>query len=268
MVRDWLRRAGNQAQALHEQVIGRGHFDLEQVQADEIKVKTQRGTIWMAMAVMVRSRLWLGGVISPHRDLALIVALVSLVRAIARCRPLLLAVAGLSSYVRAFQDAFRSPLLTGQPGRPRLVAWPDIAIRSSGQTAQLQDTTAAFCPSQKAGQTPQTTFIGAYPMTTLFCGATSIPASYENQLFSKRQKLCDFCASVVHIFIPVLFLAIFFMDSSPVHIEFMMLLYTAHHRTTGEGASVCRGPSSTRHSLLSAWVPGLEPPGTRLETNP
>jgi len=91
-VRDWLRRAGQQAQALHEQVIGTGHFDLEPVQADELKVKTQRGTIWMAMAVMVRPRLWLGGVISPQPDLALIVALVSLVRAIAWCRPLLLAV--------------------------------------------------------------------------------------------------------------------------------------------------------------------------------
>jgi hypothetical protein len=101
---------------------------LEQVQADEIKVKTQGGSVWMALAVMVRTRLWLGGVVSPRRDLALIVALVACIRAIALCRPLLLAVDGLSSYVHAFQSAFRSPLPSRGRGRPRLVAWPDLAI--------------------------------------------------------------------------------------------------------------------------------------------
>ena len=41
----------------------------------------------------------------------------------------LLAVDGLVSYVSAFQAAFRSPLPRhGQPGRPRLVAWPNITI--------------------------------------------------------------------------------------------------------------------------------------------
>jgi hypothetical protein len=127
-VRSWLGRAGKQAQAVHERVIGSRQLDLEQVQADEIKVKTQRGTVWMAMAVMVRTRLWLGGVVSPQRDLALIVALVACIRAIALCRPLLLAVDGLSSYVQAFRDAFRSPLPTGQRGRPQLVAWTTITI--------------------------------------------------------------------------------------------------------------------------------------------
>jgi hypothetical protein len=127
-VRAWLRRAGDHCQRVHEQMIGHSHLDLEQVQADEIKVKTQQGAVWMAMAVMVRTRLWLGGVVSPKRDLALIVALVDCLRALALCRPLLLAVDGLSSYVQAFQDAFRSPLPRRSRGRPRLVAWPDIAI--------------------------------------------------------------------------------------------------------------------------------------------
>ena len=52
--------------------------------------------------------LWLGGVISARRDKALIQALVDKVRAIALCRPLLVAVDGLPSYVKAFQRAFRS----------------------------------------------------------------------------------------------------------------------------------------------------------------
>jgi transposase-like protein len=127
-VRAWWGRAGDHCQAVHEAVIGKSQLDLEQVQADEIKVKTQQGTVWMAMAMMVRTRLWLGGVVSPQRDLALIVALVACIRAIAMCRPLLLAVDGLSSYVRAFQDSFRSPLPRRTCGRPRLVAWRDIAI--------------------------------------------------------------------------------------------------------------------------------------------
>jgi len=127
-VRQWLLRAGRQCQQVHEAVVGKSKLDLEQVQADEIKVKTQGGSVWMAMALMVRTRLWLGGVISPKRDMALIVALVSYVHAIALCRPLLLTVDGLVSYVGAFQATFRSPLPTGQRGRPTLVPWPNIAI--------------------------------------------------------------------------------------------------------------------------------------------
>lgn len=104
-------------------------FDLEQVQADEIKAKIQGGNVWMAMAMMVSTRLWLGGVISPSRDYALIEQLVAKVRHMALCRPLLLAVDGLASYVSAFQAAFRSPLPRhGQPGRPKLVDWPNITI--------------------------------------------------------------------------------------------------------------------------------------------
>jgi hypothetical protein len=40
--------------------------------------------VWMAMALAVPARLWLDGVISPHRDRALITALVQQVRACAR----------------------------------------------------------------------------------------------------------------------------------------------------------------------------------------
>jgi hypothetical protein len=48
----------------------------------------------------------------------------------ALCRPLLLAVDGLASYVSAFRDAFRSkfPRLAGETGRCKMVSWPDIYI--------------------------------------------------------------------------------------------------------------------------------------------
>lgn len=82
----------------------------------------------MALALCVPFRLWLGGVVSRQRDLSLIRALVAMVVTVALCRPLLLAADGLSSYVRAFQEAFRSPLPRHSRGRPRLRPWDDLAI--------------------------------------------------------------------------------------------------------------------------------------------
>lgn len=128
-VKAWWQRAGEHCRAVHEHLVEARQLDLEQVQADEIKAKVQGGSVWLAMAMMVSTRLWLGGVISPQRNYALIEQLVAKVRGMALCRPLLLAVDGLASYVGAFQAAFRSPLPRhGQPGRPPLVAWPDIVI--------------------------------------------------------------------------------------------------------------------------------------------
>lgn len=129
-VRDWHGRAGEHCKKVHEHMVESSQQDLEQVQADEIKVKAQKGTYWMALAMAVSTRLWLGGVVSRKRDLVLIQALADKVRAIALCRPLLLAVDGLSSYVTAFRLAFRSklPRWRGEIGRCKLVSWPDIAI--------------------------------------------------------------------------------------------------------------------------------------------
>jgi len=100
--------------------------DLQQVLADEIKVKRQEGHFWMALAIMVSTRLWLGSVVSAHRDLNLIQALADKIKGLARCRPLLLAVDGLASYVTAFRSAV--PLWHGKKDRPKLVSWPNIAI--------------------------------------------------------------------------------------------------------------------------------------------
>ena len=129
-VSDWQKRAGKHCQRIHEHMVEKSQQDLQQVQADEIKVKTQFGTYWMALAMAVPTRLWLGGVVSRKRDLALIQSLVDKVRALALCRPLLLAADGLVSYVTAFRMAFRSkvPHGRGELGRCKLVAWPDIAI--------------------------------------------------------------------------------------------------------------------------------------------
>lgn len=127
---DWYRRAGQHCQQVHEHLVENSQHDLEQVQADEIKVKTQKGTFWMALAIWVPTRLWIGGVVSPKRDLNLIQALADKVKQMALCRPLLLAVDGLASYVSAFRKAFRSkfPRSEGEAGRCKMVVWQDIAL--------------------------------------------------------------------------------------------------------------------------------------------
>jgi transposase-like protein len=128
-IRNWWERAGAHCQNVHESVIASQQLDLQQVQADEIKVKVQGGSVWMALAMMVPTRLWLGGVISPQRDKALLQRLTDKVRQMALCRPLLLAVDGLPGYVKAFGRSFRSKIPRfGRPGRCQWHAWSEVAI--------------------------------------------------------------------------------------------------------------------------------------------
>lgn len=115
-VRSWLHKAGNHAQQVHESMIGHQTIDLQQVQADEIRVKIQGKVLWMAMALMVLTRLWLGGVVSERRDMALARRLASQSRRIALNAPILLAVDGWKSYVCAFPNkavSSTSPILNG-----------------------------------------------------------------------------------------------------------------------------------------------------------
>jgi transposase-like protein len=127
-VASWQQKAGHHCQKVQAEFVQRQRLDLQHVQADEIKVKSQFGPLWMALAIMVSTRLWLGGVVSEKRDMQLIQKLVEQVRTIALCRPLLFAVDGLASYVKAVQLSFRSPLHAGRPGRPRMIAWSDIVL--------------------------------------------------------------------------------------------------------------------------------------------
>ena len=127
-VRSWLHKAGSHAQQVHEAMMSQQAIDLHQVQADEIRVKLQRKVLWLAMALMVSTRLWLGGVVSERRDMRLARQLANQIRQVALERPLLLAVDGWKSYVRAFQQAFRTVIHTGQRGRPRLIAWSHLLI--------------------------------------------------------------------------------------------------------------------------------------------
>jgi transposase-like protein len=115
----WQDRAGNHARAVHHHFLRTAVMDLLHVQADEICGKIAGGRCWLAMALAVPYRLWLGGVVSPVRDLHLIEQLVALVRlAWTPGRTLLICVDGLASYVTAFRRAFREAVHTGRRGRP------------------------------------------------------------------------------------------------------------------------------------------------------
>ena len=126
-VADWLIRAGLQSQAVHEHLVQTPR-DLGQVQADEIRVKKQGGIVWMALAMMVSTRLWLAGEVSEHRDLPLIRRLIEQVRACALRRAILFGTEGLCTYIRALRDPFRDAVRTGKGGRPRLRPWKRLLI--------------------------------------------------------------------------------------------------------------------------------------------
>ena len=102
--------------------------DLGQVQADEIRVKQQGGLVWMALAMMVKTRLWLAGEVSEPRDMTLIRQLIKRVRACALHRPLVCCTDGLCSYLRAIRQTFREPGRTGEQGRPRWRPWRHLCM--------------------------------------------------------------------------------------------------------------------------------------------
>src|SRR5881409_303651 len=126
-IADWWARSGRQGQGVHEYLVEQPR-DLGQVQADELRVKKQGGIVWMALAMMVTTRLWLGGEVSERRDLPLIWRLMERVRRCAACRPLLVCTDGLVSYIRAIRETFRDPIHTGKGGRPRLRPWRHVFI--------------------------------------------------------------------------------------------------------------------------------------------
>ncbi len=126
-VQEWQARAGQHCEQVHQHVVQQPR-DLGHVQADEIRVKQQGHIVWLAMAVQVATRLWLGAEVSSQRDMALIMALVQQIRACALCRPLLIGVDGFRAYVGAIHAVFREAIPTRPLGRPSLRPWDGIVI--------------------------------------------------------------------------------------------------------------------------------------------
>ncbi len=168
-VRDWVDAAGCQCAAVHQQLVCQPR-DLGAVQADEIRVKQQGGVVWVALAMQVATRLWLGGAVSPRRDGALIARLCALVRACALPAPLLVLVDGFAAYVTQVRRMARSPeSRDGKRGRCRLVEWPGLVIgqvvkqrtdgRLVGVSRRLAHGTARWAKRLLSGGTIQTASI-------------------------------------------------------------------------------------------------------------
>ncbi len=120
--------AGAQCRRVHEHVVAAGRVALGQVQADELRVRLVGGVVWVATALTVVSRLWLGGVVGAHRDRSLIRALLGRVRACGPTHAVLLCVDGLSSYVSQARAVFREAVRVAKAGRPRLVLPAGVMI--------------------------------------------------------------------------------------------------------------------------------------------
>lgn len=124
----YQREAGAQCRRVHERLVEAGRAALGQVQADELRVRVVGGVVWVALALAVGSRLWLGGVVQARRDRALIRRLLERVRACGPWQALLLCADGLASYVTQARLVFRAARRTGHAGRPRLLLPPGLLI--------------------------------------------------------------------------------------------------------------------------------------------
>lgn len=129
-VANWRDRAGQHCEHVHHHFVPQGQLDLVHVQADEIRVKGRKMIVWMGLAMMVSTRLWLGGVVSLHRDRKLADRLLQQVRAC--CRPLqalLVCTDGWAAYPESIKRAFREKVKrTAGRGRACLQVWAQLCI--------------------------------------------------------------------------------------------------------------------------------------------
>src|SRR5437588_4607417 len=129
-VASWRDRAGNHCQEVHQAVVQQGQLDLVHVQADEIRVKGCKMIAWMGLAMMVSTRLWLGGVVSLTRDRNLADRLLRQVRS--SCQPLralLVCTDGWNAYPGSIRRAFREKVkVIAGCGRACLRVWPQLCI--------------------------------------------------------------------------------------------------------------------------------------------
>ena len=112
-------RAGQQGQAVQASLVEHPR-DLGQGQADASRVKRQGDSVWMALAMMVRTRWWRAGAGRTQRDLPLRRRLLERVRRGAAHRPLWGCTDGGCSSGRAMRETLRDAV---SPGRPRLPPW-------------------------------------------------------------------------------------------------------------------------------------------------
>ena len=128
-VSHWHHKAGQHAQKVQKALVGQQSLALGQVQADEMYLKTQGGCGWIATGMSVFSRLIVGAEVSFHRNSELVSQVVEQVHAATKPHTALLwATDGYSAWKSAILKRFRTPVHTGQRGRPRLVVWSKLHV--------------------------------------------------------------------------------------------------------------------------------------------
>jgi len=129
-VASWQQRAGEHCEFVHKEKIERGLLDLIHVQADEIWVKMRGAVVWVALAMMVSTRLWIAGGVSKTRDSNFIDRLMEQVK---RCCKemvaLLICTDGLPAYPKSILRAFRKKVKNPYGvGASRKEVWPRLYI--------------------------------------------------------------------------------------------------------------------------------------------
>jgi transposase-like protein/IS1 family transposase len=129
-VADWQYRAGKHCELVHKEKREREHIDLQHVQADEIRVKARGAILWMALAMMVPTRLWIAGEVSKTRDSNLTDRLMEQVRRCCKTMAvLLICTDGFAAYPKSILKSFREKVKrTPGRGRCRLEVWADLHI--------------------------------------------------------------------------------------------------------------------------------------------
>jgi len=129
-IASWRDRAGKQCQRVHQAIVKQSRLDVVHVQADEIRVKARGMVVWMGLALMVPTRLWVGGVVSQCRDTKLADRLLRQVRACCRIAcEVLICTDGWAAYPGSIKRAFREKVKrTAGRGRAHLEIWSGLHI--------------------------------------------------------------------------------------------------------------------------------------------
>lgn len=128
-VASWQLEAGQHAQQVQEEKVCVGQLSGEQIQSDEMWVKTQHGVVWMATGMAVFSRLFIWGAVSVERKTNLMKQVVQKIsQAVKRETPFLWVTDGYGGWEQAIRQLLRNPYYTGKPGRPKLLVWPELHL--------------------------------------------------------------------------------------------------------------------------------------------
>jgi len=118
-VAEWWHVAASKGQRCRS-IWSSNHVTWGKVQADEIRVKKQGGIVWMALAMMVGTRLWLGGEVKRAAGYAVDPTTDRTREALCGSASAIGLYRWLGVLHPAIRETFRDPVHTGTGGRPRL----------------------------------------------------------------------------------------------------------------------------------------------------